>query len=351
MAKTAKIRSFGTFYLVLALVGLLVLVLCAFVFAISLGPVEISFGKIVNHLLSYLGITTSALAEDLEAVIETARAPRAVMALLIGASLGVGGVVMQSIFRNPLAEPGVVGISSGAALAATSAIAFGFGTAFPYLLPLVAFLGAIAAIILITVIAGWSGNSLTSLILTGLALNALISALITLILLSVGSFFVQRQILFWLAGGLDLSSWGNLGYAIVPIAVGLTIVAYFTRDLNTMLLGKDEALALGTRVGLVRPLLLFATALIVGAAVAFSGVIAFVGIIIPHLVRMFVGHDHRVVLPFAVVSGALFLLLADTLARTVIAPSELRVGIVTGLLGAPFFLLVLIRHRAVLKEE
>ena len=317
------------------------------IIAAALGPYTIPFAHTFDILLQQAGLGQAAVPETEQAIIASIRLPRIALALIVGAALGVAGAVMQGLFRNPMADPGIIGVSTGGALGAVIAIATGAQAAFVLALPAMSFAGATGALILVFAVASVGGRfSMSALLLSGVAVSAFIAAIISAIILFTENLEAQRDMLFWLAGGLDASRWGEvqLSAPFVLFGVGLAIV--MARDLNLLMVSDDEARSLGVRVGLTRNSLLLAASLITGTAVAFSGTIAFVGLIVPHALRLVTGADHRVLVPLSALGGAVFMLAADTLARLVISPAEVSVGIITALVGAPFFLMLLARNKA-----
>ena len=311
------------------------------------GSYPIALSDTAAILLDQVGIGTAAAGATERAIVETIRLPRIVLALLVGAALGTAGAVMQGLFRNPMADPGIIGVSTGGALGAVIAIAIGAHAAFPLALPAMAFAGSAGALALVFAVASVGGRfSMAALLLAGVAVSLFLAAIISTIVLLTQDLGAQREMIFWLAGGLDASRWTHVRLAAPFILAGLAASVLLARDLNLLTLSEEEARALGVRVGLTRAVLLLAASLVTGTAVAFSGTIAFVGLIVPHALRLLFGSDHRVLVPLSALGGALFLLAGDTLARLVIAPAELRVGIVTSLVGAPFFIILLARHKA-----
>jgi iron complex transport system permease protein len=297
--------------------------------------------------MSMLGIGDSSATIVETAVIESVRLPRIALAIVVGAGLGVSGAVMQGLFRNPMADPGIIGISTGASLGAVIAIAIG-ATAVSFLIqPLLAFGGAIATLIVVWAIAGAGGRfSMAALLLSGVAKGAYLGSMVSAIILFTEDQTAQREMLFWLAGGLDSTRWADVRIVAPVVGIVSVFVFAFARDLNLMLVGEEEARALGVRVKLVRNTLLVCASLATGVAVAFSGTIAFVGLVVPHVLRLFTGADHRVLLPMSAIGGGLFLLAADTVARLLISPAEMRVGIITAFFGAPFFIFLLIKNKS-----
>jgi iron complex transport system permease protein len=280
------------------------------------------------------------------------RMPRILLGMLIGASLAVAGAVLQGLFRNPLADPGLVGVSSGAALGAVTVIVFGPGVLAPLLavtgifaLPLAAFLGGLVATIILYVIATRRGRtSVATMLLAGIALAAFAAAG-TGLLVYVASEQQLREITFWSLGALSGASWSKLMASGPIMALVLLAAPALGRGLNAIVLGEAEAFHLGVNVQLLKKLAVFLVAAATGVAVAVSGVIGFVGIVVPHLLRLVIGPDHRALLPACALLGAILLLLADMAARMIVAPAELPIGIVTAALGAPFFLWLLLRNR------
>lgn len=276
----------------------------------------------------------------------TIRLPRVLLALVIGGSLALAGCVMQGLFRNPLADPGLLGISSGAACAVALWVVL------PLTLPplivlyapmLAAFLGALAATGVIFVISQQRTSSLSRLLLVGIAINALCGAA-TGVLSWISNDAQLRQLSLWGMGSLGQAQWSTL-LAVTSIMIPTVLIIWrMAATLNLLQLGEEEAHYLGVDVKNVQRILLVCSALLVAAAVAVSGVIGFIGLVVPHLMRMWLGSDHRAVVPGSVLAGALLLLVADTAARTLVAPAEMPVGLLTSLFGAPWFLW-LIFHR------
>ena len=322
-----------------ALLALVVLV------SLSTGPLDIPVSHVIAIVFERFGVHLADYDRTEELVVEQIRMPRIVVGALVGMALGVAGATMQALFRNPLADPGTIGVASGGAAAAVVAIATGASTMFFLALPLFALAGAIGTAFLVYAIAIASGRfSVATLILAGVAVSAFMGAVITLVIIAVPERDSLRSILFWLAGGLDSRSWDHVWLSGPLIIVGGGVIITFARDLNLLLMGDDDAGTLGVNVRVMRPVLLTAASVITGVAVAVSGMIAFVGLIVPHMLRLIFGPDNRVLIPLSALGGALFVVLADEIARTVMAPSEIRVGIVTSFIGAPFFLFLLLRH-------
>jgi len=326
---------------------LILLLLFCVVLATATGAVQTSSALVTKILLGRLPfIDVSGWTPTQEIIVLSIRLPRVLMAVLVGGGLAVSGATLQALFRNPMADPGVIGISSGAALAAVAALSSGLALRHPLILPLSAFLGAMGTLCLVYAIASrQSQASMATLLLSGIAVGIFMGSLLSLILSRVASIEAFREIFFWLMGGLSGRGWTHLKLAAVPILAGTAALLCFSRDLNLLLLeGEDGAAALGMEVWLIQRILLVLSSLVIGASVAFSGTLPFVGLIVPHVVRLIVGPDHRVLLLAAFLAGAALLVGADLLARTLLAPEELPLGTVTSLIGAPFFLYLLNRE-------
>ena len=327
-------------------VALVTLLVLAAGLAMSVGPVKIPPDRVVGILIAQIGIDSSSFSRTEELVVLQLRLPRIVVSALVGMALAVSGATMQGLFRNPMAEPGIIGVSAGGAAGGVLAIALGLNGAFGFALPFFSFLGAMATTLFVYGIAGGGGRvSMATLLLAGIAVSAFLSAVVSAIITSIPDNAALRGILFWLVGGLDSRSWEHVRVAAPFILFGTGVISLFARDLNLLTLGDDDARSLGVRVNQVRPILIVASTLITGVAVAVSGIIGFVGLVVPHMLRIIVGPDNRLLIPLSAIGGGLFLLLADTVARTVVQPAELRVGIVTAFVGAPFFLFLLVRNR------
>jgi iron complex transport system permease protein len=331
---------------------LAVLLLLAVWLSLALGPVSLAPGDTWRAVLSLAGLGDAdpQLAQA-ELILGQIRLPRTLLGLAVGAVLALTGVAMQGLFRNPLADPGLIGVSSGAALGAAVAIVFGsaFGglpaTFEPYLLSASAFFGGLLVTAMVYRLGRRDGEtSVATMLLAGIALTALAAATIGLFTYLADD-ATLRTLTFWNLGSLNGASYARLW----PLLVALALVALWlprrAAALNALLLGESEARHLGFSVESLKRELVFLTALGVGAAVAAAGLIGFIGLVVPHLIRLLSGPDHRVLLPASALAGASLLLFADLLARLLMAPAELPIGIVTALIGAPFFLFLLIRGR------
>ena len=316
--------------------------------AVALGAVSMPLETTARLLLK--GILQLPVTSDERAqatIVYLIRFPRVLTAALAGASLALSGVVMQGLFRNPLADSSLIGVSSGGALGGALVISSGLATASSLTLPFATFSGALLTAFSVYFFATRRGRTaLTHLLLVGIAANALFGALTTFVL-SIAQYEVSRQLLFWLMGGLDGCSWSQV-QMILPFMLGGFFPALFlSRDLNILTLGEETATTLGLRVEVVKRILLTLAALLAGAAVAVSGTIGFVGLVIPHIMRLVVGPNHRALLPGAVLGGAIFLVWCDLLARTLVPTGELRLGVITAFVGAPLFIHLLLRQERV----
>ncbi|UFN49912.1 iron ABC transporter permease [Roseomonas sp. OT10] len=331
-----------------------VLLVASLLAAVLFGPAHVSAAGLLAVLRDLLGLGAlpAEHARD-AAVLNVVRAPRAVVGALVGAGLGCAGAVLQGLFRNPLADPALIGVSSGAALFAVGGIVLGHGLvglaggAFGlWLLPGLAFLGGLAATLLIARLATRGGAvGVGTLLLAGIGVNALCAAGLGLFI-AIADDRQARDINFWMLGSLAGARWPQVPVLLVLVLGPCLGMLGLARPLNALMLGEREAFHLGVSVERAKRAAILLAALAVAAAVAFSGMIGFVGLVVPHLVRMTVGPDHRVVLPCAALLGAALLVAADLVARSLVAPSELPIGVITGLVGAPFFLWLL-RHRRV----
>ena len=334
-------------------IALGLLLALALLLSLALGPVSLPLFDTCRAALRLLGLPLSGDGlEQAELIIGQIRMPRTLLGLAVGAVLALSGVAMQGLFRNPLADPGLVGVSSGAALGAAIAIVGGASLGglpdaiAPYLLSASAFAGGLVVTALVYRLGSRNGQtSVSTMLLAGIALTALAGAVIGLFTYLADD-ATLRTLTFWNLGSLNGASYTRLWpLLVVTIGVGLWLPKR-AKALNALLLGESEARHLGFDVERVKRELVFCTALGVGAAVAAAGMIGFIGLVVPHLVRLLVGPDHRVLLPASALAGAALLLFADVVARLVLAPAELPIGIVTALIGAPFFLYLLLRGRA-----
>ncbi len=308
------------------------------------GPVDIPLDEAIGILVG--GVRAE---ETPVAILFDIRMPRVVLALLVGAALAQSGAVMQGFFQNPMADPYIVGVSSGAGLGATMAIGLGLDFWLYGLsgVGLMAFFGALLVTALVYLVSQRTGRlPVMMVLLTGVALGALASALTSYIMVAGrDDLFDTQRMLFWLMGSLASRRWEHVHIAWPQIVVGALFLQWMARDLNMLIQGEENALYMGVDVERSKRLLLVGASLVAASAVAVSGIIGFVGLVVPHVMRLWVGPDHRLLLPASMLGGALLLVNADLLARIVIAPAELPIGIITSLLGCPFFLYLLSRRR------
>jgi iron complex transport system permease protein len=311
--------------------------------ALAIGPVPLGTGAIVESALSHVPFlhVRSPLGTVQEAVLWQLRAPRIVLAGLVGGMLALAGSAYQGVFRNPLADPYLLGVAAGAGLGATIAIAYGSAASTGQIVPVAAFAGATVAVVCAYALGRSVGAARTTgaLVLAGVTVAAFMTALQT---------FVQQQrtdtlrdVYAWLLGGFSTSTWGDVGVAAPYIVVSSIVLVLHRRILDVLSLGDEEAASLGVNVGRVRLIVVVAATAGTAAAVSVSGLIGFVGIIVPHTIRLLVSTSYRAVLPLSLVVGAGFLVLTDVLSRTVLSPQELPIGVITAFFGAPFFAVVL----------
>lgn len=328
--------------------ALITILLIVALIATSIGVASITPEQIIAIFAGSIGITSVAEYSPQQAtILFDIRLPRVLLGALVGAALGISGAAIQGIFRNPLAEPSLIGVSAGAALAAafTMVVTSHLLAAHFWLLPIAAFAGGGLVTWLVYQIASRSNTATTgTLLLAGIAINAMAGA--GLGLMSYLADAQQlRNLVFWTLGGLDAANWNSLGFTAACVLVAAFGLIKLARPLNIFSLGEAEAGHLGLSSTRLKKQIVVLVALAVGASVAVAGIIGFIGLVVPHLVRLMVGPDHRLLLPAAALLGAILLVLADMAARLMIAPAELPVGILTALLGAPFFLFLLLRQK------
>ncbi len=312
--------------------------------AASIGVIQIPFSNVIKIILAQLGLADGeGLAHTEMVTIWELRLPRILMSLTAGASLAICGAVFQSIFRNPICDPYILGISSGASLGAATAFILGWDT-FLFGITLPALATALLTLLVIMGIARLSRQKTThTLLLTGIAINFLISAVITLLM--VVNQKEMHKIIFWTMGSCAGTTWNDILFLLPFLIIIAIVLLYYAKDLNIMQLGTDTAQTLGVNVRAVTYITLITSSLLIAVVVAICGVIGFIGLIIPHAVRLMVGSDNRRVFSYSLLLGALFLLIADTLARTIAVPAELPVGSITAIAGAPYFIFLLLKKQ------
>lgn len=311
--------------------------LAAVLFSLSTGPVRIPLESVLESLTSAGDPTTRAIILDL-------RMPRTLLAIIAGGGLAVAGAVFQALLRNPLAEPYILGVSGGAAVGAVAAIVLGVGGIAAWSVPIAAFVGALLAILLVFRIALRVGRALDTrvLLLAGVVVGAFFNAVIML-LLSFAESEAYRSAIYWMMGNLLNASWRSALLMSLYVVPAVAVLIALARPLNLLAMGEETALHLGTPVERVKVVAYIVASLSVAASVALCGIIGFVGLIVPHALRLLWGSNHRLLLPGSFLAGGAFLLIADTAARTVAAPAELPVGIITALIGVPLFVTLLSR--------
>lgn len=330
--------------------SLLLILVGALFLGVACGGVKVPLTHIILILIHKIPFIKDLIMPNWlgthETIILTLRLPRVLLAGMVGSGLALAGATFQGLFRNPMADPFVIGVSSGAALGAVCAMLLqsALHLIIPFAIPAIAFIFAVVTVFLVYELARTGAKvPVMTLLLAGVAVSSLLSALVSLAMFLSGN--QLHQVLFWLMGGFSGRGWDYV-YMFIPYGVlGAAVVMVYARELNAMLMGEEPAQHLGIEVEKVKRRLLIAAALLTGACVSVSGLIGFVGLIVPHIVRMLVGPDHRILLPAVVVVGAFCLVFADVIARVIIAPEELPVGIVTALIGAPFFIYLLRRQK------
>ncbi len=322
----------------LLMTGLAVLAAILFVLSLTVGPAGIAFGDSIAALFS-------SQRDAIALIMQEVRLPRALLGLLIGATLGLSGAVLQGYLRNPLAEPGIIGVSASASLGAVLAIYTGLSAAFPLALPLSALAAALLAVLLVQALAGRSGSVLT-IILAGVAVTSFAGAMTSLALNLSPNPFAALEIMFWMLGSLTDRSMTHVWLAAPFMLIGWVMLFSLGRSLDALTLGADTASSMGVDMRRVQFLAVFGTAAAVGSATAVSGAIGFVGLVVPHLLRPLVGGRPSRLLPASGLGGACVILAADVLVRVVAPDRDLKLGVLTAIVGAPFFLwLVFVERR------
>jgi iron complex transport system permease protein len=331
-------------YTILLAVLVVSVIMATAIGAVAIPPQE-TFQIIISRLTGLW--QNSEIPSTTKAIIWNLRLPRVLLGVLVGASLALAGVSFQGLLRNPLADPFTIGVSSGAAVGATIAILVQqtYHTGFTQMIPFSAFAGALIAMFFIYNLARIGGQvPVVTLLLAGVVVSSFLSAVISLLMVFAGE--DMQGIFFWLSGGLLMRSWSEILFVLPYLLIGSVILFTYARDLNVLLMGEEAALTLGVNVERTKKVLLVTASMITAAAVSVSGMIGCVGLIIPHAVRMITGPDHRVLLPASALVGASFLVWADVVARTVMIPKEIPVGIITAFVGAPFFIYLLRKKKS-----
>ncbi|MEI9918087.1 MAG: iron ABC transporter permease [Bacteroidota bacterium] len=344
---------------VVVLTGLAVALVIIFLFSLSIGQILIPVREIAVIFLKKLGLFSSVETDSVhETVLWSIRLPRLVMTTLIGVALGVSGAALQGLFRNPLVEPGLIGVSSGASVAVVSVIVFGsaigldrHSLGMSVIMPAAAFGGGLLATFFVMQIGKQMSNgghvgpsTVAMLILAGVAVNAMCGALMGLAIFHANENQLH-MFTFWTLGDLGGASWPSLAIATPLLIVGIFFLLRYTNALNAIALGESEAFHMGVDVDRVKKSIVFFAALSVGASVSLAGAIGFVGLVVPHLIRVTFHSDNKLVMPGSAIGGPLLLIVADMIARTIYAPTELPIGVMTALIGAPFFIFLLLRSK------
>lgn len=313
--------------------------------AMTLGPASVSLVNVRDIVTNHLGLTDIAVRAAADAIVWQERLPRALVAAASGAGLGLCGVVLQALLRNPLADPFVLGVSSGASTGAVLVGVLGVGGG-AFGLSAGAFVGALAAFGLVLLIARFANTGSTGIILAGIAGTQLFAALTSLVVFAFADSDESRGVMFWLLGSLEGIRWPDVLLAVAVVALGAVLTLASTRSLDAFVFGDDVAASLGIHVARTRMLLLVLTALLTATLVSIAGAIGFVGLVLPHAARLLVGHRHGRVVPATIVLGALFMVWVDSVSRVAFAPTPLPVGVGTALAGVPVFVALLLRRRS-----
>src|SRR6056297_554249 len=334
------------------IIGLYTVVLFVIIIlASTIGVADITFSDALRIISSKIPfIKTFVNIENIKAssllIVLNIRLPRIILAGIVGVALASSGVVFQAIFKNPMADPYILGISSGAAFGATLVIIFGISFSFLGLsmISIGAFLGAMITTFLVYNIAKLNNRTpVITLLLSGIAISFFLSAFINL-LMTMNNDQVEK-IVFWTMGSGSSASWKSVAISIVPVTLGVSIFVFFSKELNVILMGEETAQNLGIDVEIIRKLLLGVASIVSAAVVAVSGIIGFVGLIVPHAMRMIVGPDHKRLFPYTIISGAVFMIVADTISRIALNPTEIPIGVITSLIGAPYFIFLLVKNK------
>jgi len=335
----------------LIIVSLTVVLILTVVLSLNIGFSQIPIVTVLKILAKRLPFTGSlvdfsGVSKAEETIIIQIRMPRIIAGTLVGAALAAAGVVYQGIFRNPMADPYVIGVSAGAAVGAALAIVLGVGFTILGIstVPVSAFVGSLIAVFFVyNVSRVGSKVPVTTLLLSGIAVSIFLSAIVTVLKVIAGE--KLHALMFWLMGNFSYTEWKDV-WAVLPlICIGTVVIYFYARDLNILVLGEETSQHLGVEVEKVKRILLILSSLITAAAVSISGLIGFIGLIIPHLTRSLIGPDHRILLPTSTIVGAFFLVICDAVARVILSPVELPVGVITALSGGPFFIYLLRKKR------
>lgn len=337
----------------MAMIGISIVLFWMIIISVGVGAVAISPSEVMAILLNKIGISTwESFTPVQESILMNIRLPRVFLAVLVGAALAISGAAMQGLFRNPLADPGLIGVSSGAALATAIAMVVLSTLTWPVieilgtaLIPIAAFAGGTFATILVYRLSTNKGRTnVATMLLAGIAINAMAGALIGFMIFMADDDQL-RDLTFWTLGSLGGAMWSSVWVVLPFLIATILFLPLLSKGLNAILLGEAEAKHLGIRVERMKKFIIVFVGLAVGAAVSVSGMIGFVGLVVPHILRLWIGPDHRFLMPGSAILGGLLLLGSDLLARTIVSPAELPIGVITASVGAPFFLWLLLRNR------
>lgn len=337
----------------MVMIGITIVLFWMIIVSVGIGAVAISPSEVMAILLSKIGIAAGeSFTPVQESILMNIRLPRVFLAVLVGAALAISGAAMQGLFRNPLADPGLIGVSSGAALATAIAMVLLSTLTWPViellgtaLIPIAAFAGGTFATILVYRLSTTKGRTnVATMLLAGIAINAMAGALIGFMIFMADDDQL-RDLTFWTLGSLGGAMWSSVWVVLPFLIAAILFLPLLSKGLNAILLGEAEAKHLGIRVERMKKFIIIFVGLAVGAAVSVSGMIGFVGLVVPHILRLWIGPDHRFLMPGSAILGGLLLLGSDLLARTIVSPAELPIGVITASVGAPFFLWLLLRNR------
>ncbi|MBS9776392.1 MAG: iron ABC transporter permease [Fusobacterium sp.] len=340
MTNQVKNKRINYIFLSMLLVGAIFLMLC---FSVTIGSVSLKtldVWKIIVNKIFSTEIYTENWDTSLNIIVWTLRVPRVLVAILAGASLAFVGILMQCLTKNPLASPYILGISSGASTGAVLAIVF-LNETFASAVPIFAFIAGVVTVFLVFLMAGFGEFSTTKLVLVGVAFSAFFSAITTLVITIAPNERKIRDALFWMAGGLSGSNWHSILPMFLVLLLSVILIYPKYRELNILVTGDENALVLGVNIKAMRTLIVLTSTLLVGYVVSNTGIIGFVGLIVPHIARKIVGENHKKLIPISILIGALFLLVTDTLTRGIFRTQEIPIGVITSLFGVPFFLNIL----------
>jgi len=329
------------------LIIFLILSLAISAVSLSKGVIDISVSEVFSILF------TSNFSKTInESVVFDIRLPRILLSFFVGLALSISGAVMQGIFRNPLADPSILGVSAGSALGAVIPIAFAIHTFHLLVIPLFSFIGGLFSSIIVYLIFIFTGRRSNSiLLLAGIAIGSFLNALITLSVYLSDNPFQMRSIFYWLIGGFESTRWEHLYVSIPIILISMSFLLYKSKEINLIMIGDEYASSLGINVNRTLLLCLLFTSLATSAAVSVSGILAFVGLVIPHIVRLIIGNDNRLVLPLSAIMGGFFVVLMDFITRIIFSSSDLRVGVLMSLIGGPFFIFLIFKNNLVKRSN